>query len=112
MATKLDQTFNSLDTNDQKKVLATILTDDWAPVIKATMSTALPAIWNLLKRTSYIQRALATLKDYTGVDLNDDNGNYLGNHFTTNVSNLRSLQWDELSPDYARESRAYDGVSI
>lgn len=89
MATKLDKAFDSMDIGAQRKVLSMILADDWAPVIKTAATHALPIIWNMLKSTPYVKKALSVLKDYTGVDLNDQNANYMGNQFTNNISNLR-----------------------
>lgn len=88
-----------------------LLSDDWAPAIRTISTTALPIIWSMVKNSSYGQKALKLLKDYAGVDLNDDKPGFLGNPFTFDPSLRRGIQWDEMSDSYAFESRNYDGVS-
>lgn len=103
--------FLRLQADEKKAVLTSVLGDDWAPVIKGIAEVALPRLWSVLKGTKYAQKALRVLRDYTGIDLNDDSAGQYGNQFTFNPTISRSLQWDEMSVEYNRESRAYDGVS-
>jgi len=48
----------------------------------------------MVKNSSYGQKALKLLKDYAGVDLNDDKPGFLGNPFTFDPSLRRGIQWD------------------
>lgn len=80
-------------------------------MVKSISQAALPLIWGMLKNSSYGKRALKLLKDYSGVDLNDDKPGYLGNPFTFDPSLRRGIMWDEMSESYAMEARNYDGVS-
>lgn len=80
-------------------------------MVKTLAKTALPIVWSQLKKTKYAQAALQALKEYTGIDLNDDTGGF-GNRFSFEPRNMRTLNWCDLSEDYRAGTRAYDGVSI
>lgn len=65
----------------------------------------------MAKNSSYGKKALSILKDYLGIDLNDDNNMVLGPYFSRNASSARTIEWSDFSPNYASEISAYDGVN-
>lgn len=81
----LNDKFHTLDKNEQKQFLCEVLGDDWAGVIRGISSAVLPQLWTMVKKSSYGQKALSTLRDYLGLDLNDDHV-VLGNAFNRNAS--------------------------
>lgn len=107
----LNDKFHTLDKNGQKQFLCEVLGDDWAGVVRGLSSAVLPQLWTMVKKSSYGQKALSTLRDYLGLDLNDDHV-VLGNTFNRNASYQRAVNWSDFSSSYASGICKYDGVNI
>lgn len=104
------KTFSQLHEDQKRLVLVAICGDDWSTLLKTVAPPALNFLWKTLKNSSLGRRAERFLADQLGLDLNDD-GAYLGNPFTSNLSLHKNIRWEDFSPDYLSASRAYDGVS-
>lgn len=111
IAKEADADFAQLSVQQQRTILAEILVDDWAPVIKSISTSALPHIWNMAKNSSYGKKALSILRDYLGLDLNDDSNTVLGPFFSRNASTAKTVDWADFSSGYAGEISAFDGVN-
>lgn len=75
----MDRDFAKLTPAEQRHAMATVLADDLPGALAGIASAALPVIWHHVKQTPLVRRALTTLSNITGVDLNDSRAGYLGN---------------------------------
>lgn len=51
-------------------------------------------IWNYARTTRPVNKVLTALKDYLGIDLNDDMNGY--NKFNYNGSFIRNVSWQDI----------------
>lgn len=65
----------------------------------------------MAKNSSYGKKALSILRDYLGLDLNDDSNTVLGPFFSRNASTAKTVDWADFSSGYASEISAFDGVN-
>lgn len=107
----MDPNFSKLDYSSQRQLLAEILADDWAPIIRGVATAALPHIWSAVKHSNLGRKAMNLLRDYLGVELNDDNPGVLGPHFQRNLTTSRNIDWADFNPNYAASVCAFDGVN-
>jgi hypothetical protein len=95
MISKVEPQFLAMSFEDQKRVLARIVVDDWAPAVKHIAQATLPIVWKAIKRSDYGQKAIQVLRDYTGIDLNDNPSN---TDFTLNASMSPTSDWSARDP--------------
>lgn len=68
--------FQALTPREKKELLSDIIADDIPSALLSVIKTASPYVlnhvWSKVKDTSLVSKARKYLKDYLGVDLNDD----------------------------------------
>lgn len=76
--------------DDLRGLLIAIGGDDWSSLARGAASFVLPHLWKWAKNTNRGQQIIKGLRDYAGIDLNDDQS-YLGNHFAVDVSQRKNM---------------------